>query len=265
MNPAPEMAPSAHNQPTPTPEPNPVAVAVALGKQPETATPTPPDEAGPSSKPQPVSKKLEDYPDDQLLMVKSNSFSATHSDLGELKNKLVEAGMTFKVASTDVAWWHRIGESGKPTRSWAACFSDPAKQTNFLDMARALTIELANFNIVVEKWDSSKIGGKRGGSKGKQGRVTRLRGQARPTHGLPLKTRRAQSRIRLRACRLLYKRPGVAAPWITCSTCQNIRRSEGLLLRYIHREIYLIFAILLIKMLAFRAFTVFIYPIYCIY
>jgi hypothetical protein len=65
----------------------------------------------------PMSKKLEDYPDDQLLMVKSNSFSATHPDLGELKNKLVEAGMTFKVASTDVAWWHRIGESGKPTRS----------------------------------------------------------------------------------------------------------------------------------------------------
>jgi hypothetical protein len=29
--------------------------------------------------------------------------------------------------------------------------------------------ELANFNIVVEKWDSIKIGGKRGGSKGKQG------------------------------------------------------------------------------------------------
>jgi hypothetical protein len=50
-----------------------------------------------------------------------NSFSATHPDLNELKKKLVE---TFKVASTDVAWWHRIGESGKPTRSWAACFSD---------------------------------------------------------------------------------------------------------------------------------------------
>jgi hypothetical protein len=38
-------------------------------------------------------------------------------------------------------------------------------------MARALTHELANFNIVVEKWDSSKIGGKRGGSKGKHGGV----------------------------------------------------------------------------------------------
>jgi hypothetical protein len=36
-------------------------------------------------------------------------------------------------------------------------------------MARALTTELANFNIVVEKWETSKIGGKRGGSKGKQG------------------------------------------------------------------------------------------------
>jgi hypothetical protein len=111
------MAPSAPNQPTPPPVPNPAAVAVALGKQPEAATSTPPVEAGPSIKSQPVSKKLEDYPDDQLLMVKSNSFSATHPDLNELKNKLVEAGMAFKVASSDVAWWHRIGESRKPTRS----------------------------------------------------------------------------------------------------------------------------------------------------
>jgi hypothetical protein len=59
-------------------------------------------------------------------------------------------------------------QSGKPTRSWAACFSDSAKQTNFWDMAKALGDELASFNIVVEKWDSSKNGGKRGGSKGKQ-------------------------------------------------------------------------------------------------
>jgi hypothetical protein len=36
-------------------------------------------------------------------------------------------------------------------------------------MAMARAKELANFNIVVEKWVSSKIGGKRGGSKGKQG------------------------------------------------------------------------------------------------
>jgi hypothetical protein len=55
-----------------------------------------------------VSKKLEDYPDDQLLMVKSNFFSATHPDLNELKNKLVEACMAFKVASSDVAWWHCV-------------------------------------------------------------------------------------------------------------------------------------------------------------
>jgi hypothetical protein len=169
INPAPEMAPSAPSQPTPSPVPNPAAVTVALGKQPEAATSTPPDEAGPNIKSQPVSKKLEDYPDDQLLMVKSNSFSATHPDLNELKNKLVEAGMAFKVALSDVAWWHRIGESKKPTRSWAACFSDPAKQTNFWDMAMARANELANFNIVVEKWDSSKIGGKRSGSKGKPG------------------------------------------------------------------------------------------------
>jgi hypothetical protein len=47
--------------------------------------------------------------------------------------------------------------------------SQSAKQTNFWDMAMALANELANFNIVVEKWDSSKIGGKRGSSKGKQG------------------------------------------------------------------------------------------------
>jgi hypothetical protein len=41
--------------------------------------------------------------------------------------------------------------------------------TNFLDMAMARANELANFNIVMEKWDSSKIGAKRGGSKGKPG------------------------------------------------------------------------------------------------
>jgi hypothetical protein len=103
------------------PEPNPVAVAVALGKQPEAATSTPPDEAGPSIKP--VSKKLEDYPDDQLLMVKSNSFSATHPDLGELKNKLVEAGMTFKVASTDVA----LGSRGSPPVAGRPAF--PTRQS----------------------------------------------------------------------------------------------------------------------------------------
>jgi hypothetical protein len=34
---------------------------------------------------------------------------------------------------------------------------------------RGPTYELANFNIVAEKWDSSEIGGKRGGSTGKQG------------------------------------------------------------------------------------------------
>jgi hypothetical protein len=36
-------------------------------------------------------------------------------------------------------------------------------------MAMALANQLANFNILMEKWDSSKIGGKRGGSKGKHG------------------------------------------------------------------------------------------------
>jgi hypothetical protein len=54
-----------------------------------------------------------------------------------------------------------------------------------------LANELANFNIVVEKWDSSKIGGKRGGSKGKQGGAkgyTTARA-GHPTHELPLKTR----------------------------------------------------------------------------
>jgi hypothetical protein len=56
--------------------------------------------------------------------------------------------VTFKVASTDAVWWHLIGELGKPTRSWAACFSDSlAKQTNFWDMAMALADELANFNM----------------------------------------------------------------------------------------------------------------------
>jgi hypothetical protein len=103
--------------PLPPPEPNFVAVAVPLGKQPEASTSTPPDDAGPASSRSRSPKKLEDYPDDQLLMVKSNSFSATHPDLNELKNEFVEAGMTFKVASTDVVWWHCIGESGKSTRS----------------------------------------------------------------------------------------------------------------------------------------------------
>jgi hypothetical protein len=114
MNPAPEMAPSAPSQSTPPPVPNPAAVAVAQGKQPEAATSTPPVEAGPSIKSQPVSKKLEDYPDDQLLMVKSNSFSATHPNLNELKNKLVEASMAFKVASSDVAWCTALGSRGSP-------------------------------------------------------------------------------------------------------------------------------------------------------
>jgi hypothetical protein len=40
---------------------------------------------------------------------------------------------------------------------------------SFWDMAMALGDELASFDVVVEKWDSSKIGGKRGSSKKKQG------------------------------------------------------------------------------------------------
>jgi hypothetical protein len=83
MNPALEMASIAPSQPAPPPEPNPAALAVALGKQPEAATSTPPVEAGPSIKSRPVSEKLEDYPDDELLMVKSDSFSATHPDLND--------------------------------------------------------------------------------------------------------------------------------------------------------------------------------------
>jgi hypothetical protein len=94
MNPAPEMAPSPPNQPSPPPDPNPISVAVALGKQPKAATSTPPNSLGGPQhiKPQPLCKKLDDYPDHHLLMVKSNSFSATHLDLNELKNKLVEGG-----------------------------------------------------------------------------------------------------------------------------------------------------------------------------
>jgi hypothetical protein len=46
-------------------------------------------------------------------------------------------------------WWQRIGESEKPSRSWAAYFSESAKQTNFWDMAMALDDELASFNIVL--------------------------------------------------------------------------------------------------------------------
>jgi hypothetical protein len=65
----------------------------------------------------------------------------------------------------------------------------------------ALANELANFNIVLEKWDSSKIGGKRGGSKGKHGGAkgyTTVRAGTSNTRAAT-KTRRAQSRIRLRA------------------------------------------------------------------
>jgi hypothetical protein len=47
-------------------------------------------------------------------------------------------------------------------------------------MAMARANELANFNIVVEKWDSSKIGGKRGGSKGKPGGANLKSGPSRP-------------------------------------------------------------------------------------
>jgi hypothetical protein len=145
--------------------------------------------AGPSIKPHPMFKKLDDYPNDRLLMVtRSNSFSATHPDLTKFKNKLVEArhdrdiegcfdGLRRLVAPHStiegVGEAHNQnhnqnkGESGKPTRSWAANFFDSAKQTNFCDMAMALANKLANFNIVVEKWDSGKIGDKRGGSKGR--------------------------------------------------------------------------------------------------
>jgi hypothetical protein len=139
MNPAPKMAPSALNQPIPPPKPNPVAVAVALGKQPKAATSTPPDEAGPSIKLQPESKKFGDHSDDLLLMVKSNSFSATHPDLNELKKTLDEAGMTFKVASgsTDVASSGTALGSRKnpPVAGRPSCISDPAKQANFWDIA----------------------------------------------------------------------------------------------------------------------------------
>jgi hypothetical protein len=44
----------------------------------------------------------------------------------------------------------------------AVCFSESAKQIYFWYVAMALVDELASFNIMVEKWDSSKIGGKRG-------------------------------------------------------------------------------------------------------
>jgi hypothetical protein len=91
---------------------------------------------------------------------------------------------------------------------WAACFSDPAKQTNFWDMAMALANELAKFNIVVEKWDSSRQDWRQEG---------RLQGEAGRGQGLHeskgghiqhtgCRSRRAQSRIRLRACRLPLKR-----------------------------------------------------------
>jgi hypothetical protein len=120
------------------------------------------------------------------LTVKSNSFNATHPRyLNELENKLVEAGMTLKVAMTTSLGG--IEESGKPTRSCAACFCDSAKQTSFWDMAMALANELASCNIMVEKWDSSKIDAARGAALrgSREGpKVTQQQGRAHPTHWL---------------------------------------------------------------------------------
>jgi hypothetical protein len=107
--------------------------------------------------------------------------------------------------------WHRnIGELGKRTRRWAACFSDPAKHVNFWDMAIALVNKLASFNIMVEKWDSSKIAAARGANSilGNRERprvklhdlaragTSDTRAAAQDAAG------RAQSRIKLQACRL---------------------------------------------------------------
>jgi hypothetical protein len=75
-------------------------------------------------------------------------------------------------------------------------------------MAMARANELANFNIVVEKWDSSKIGGKRGGSKGKPGGAkvyTTARAGTSNTRAAA-QDATSSSRIRSRACRLLLRR-----------------------------------------------------------
>jgi hypothetical protein len=134
--------------------------------------------------------------------------------------------MTFKVASTDVAWWHRFvwRARGKPTRSWAACFSDSVKQINFWDMARPLGDESTSFFVVVDgrllglkqNW-RQELDRYRGGSnlKGKElGRAPRLRAtrpqkRAHPTHGMSLKTRRAQIGC---GCGHAGCRPGGSSP-----------------------------------------------------
>jgi hypothetical protein len=132
MNPASEMTPSAPNQPTPPlpPEPNLVTLAVALGKQPEAAISTPPDESGPSIKPQPVSKKLEDYRtrttaavDDEVQLLSQCHASKGQTSASSRTSLLKLASATFKVASTDVAWVHRIARSqGSPPAAGRPAF-----------------------------------------------------------------------------------------------------------------------------------------------
>jgi hypothetical protein len=150
-------------------------------------------------------------------MVKSNSFSATHPDLNELKNKLVELAdpdchWTIRVASTDVAWWHRIGESGKPTRSsMGGLLFRLGKADQLLGHGHGAGRRARKLQ---------HSGGSRSGTRARLAarlaalrgtcrerlKVTRQQGRAHLTHGLPLRTRRAQSKIKLRACRLPLKR-----------------------------------------------------------
>jgi hypothetical protein len=62
-------------------------------------------------------------------------------------------------------------------------------------MAMALANELETFSIVVEKWDSSKIGGKRGGSKGKQGGTKGYTSESKGGHITPVAAQDAASSI----------------------------------------------------------------------
>jgi hypothetical protein len=66
-----------------------------------------------------------------------------------------------------------IGLSDKPTRSYKGLLFRFGEAGQLLDIAMALGNELPNFNIVVEKLDSSKIGCKRGCPKGREAWATK--------------------------------------------------------------------------------------------
>jgi hypothetical protein len=97
-----------------------------------------------------------------------------HPHLNELKNKLVEADMTFKVSKTlngrTSLGGTALGSQGSQPVACRPAFPTRQSRPTFGTWPwRWSTSSHRSFDTVVEKWDSSKIGGKRGDSKGKQG------------------------------------------------------------------------------------------------